>query len=234
MNAPHHTQSQRKPLPEAMVAALRAQFGDRFSLAQAVREHHGKDESPYPNMLPDAVVFAQSTEEVLVVVRLCNAYGVPLIPFGAGSSLEGHVLALEGGVTLDLSGMNEIVSFNPEDLLVSVQPGITRKQLNEHLRDSGLFFPIDPGADASLGGMASTRASGTNAVKYGTMRENVVSLTVVTAQGKVVRTSSLACAIWQFRRPFRSTGFITPRIPPARSPARSAAMSLKTPAASIA
>ncbi len=192
MNAPHHTQSQRKPLPEAMVAALRAQFGDRFSLAQAVREHHGKDESPYPNMLPDAVVFAQSTEEVLVVVRLCNAYGVPLIPFGAGSSLEGHVLALEGGVTLDLSGMNEIVSFNPEDLLVSVQPGITRKQLNERLRDSGLFFPIDPGADASLGGMASTRASGTNAVKYGTMRENVVSLTVVTAQGKVVRTSSLA------------------------------------------
>ena len=180
------------PLPEAMVTALRAQFGERFSLAQAVREHHGKDESPYPNMLPDAVVFALSTDEVLVVVRLCNEYGVPLIAFGAGSSLEGHVLALEGGITLDLSGMNEIVSFNPEDLLVSVQPGITRKQLNERLRDSGLFFPIDPGADASLGGMASTRASGTNAVKYGTMRENVVSLTVVTAQGKVVRTSSLA------------------------------------------
>ena len=192
MNAPHHSHSQRMPLPEAMVTALRAQFGERFSLAQAVREHHGKDESPYPNMLPDAVVFALSTDEVLVVVRLCNEYGVPLIAFGAGSSLEGHVLALEGGITLDLSGMNEIVSFNPEDLLVSVQPGITRKQLNERLRDSGLFFPIDPGADASLGGMASTRASGTNAVKYGTMRENVVSLTVVTAQGKVVRTSSLA------------------------------------------
>ena len=192
MNAPHHTQSLRKPLPEAMVVALRARFGDRFSLAQAVREHHGKDESPYPNMLPDAVVFALSTDEVVVVVRLCNEYGVPLIPFGAGSSLEGHVLALEGGITLDLNGMNEIVSFNPEDLLVSVQPGITRKQLNERLRDSGLFFPIDPGADASLGGMASTRASGTNAVKYGTMRENVVSLTVVTAQGKIVRTSSLA------------------------------------------
>ncbi len=192
MNAPHAVQALRRPLPEAMIAALKLDFGDRFSMANAVRDHHGKDESPYPTMLPDAVVFAESTEEVVRVVQLCNTYKIPLIPYGAGSSLEGHILAVEGGITIDLTAMNKIISLNAEDLTVSVQPGLTRKQLNEQIRDTGLFFPIDPGADASLGGMAATRASGTNAVRYGTMRENVVSLTVVTALGKVVRTARRA------------------------------------------
>jgi len=192
MNAPHALQVLRKPLPADFVMQLQNRFGDRFSIAQAVREHHGKDESAYPAMLPDAVVFALTTQEVVAVVTLCNQFQVPLIPYGAGSSLEGHLLAIEGGVSLDVSGMNQIISLDAEDQTVTVQPGLTRKQLNEQIRDSGLFFPIDPGADASLGGMASTRASGTNAVRYGTMRENVVSLTVVTAQGKVIRTSRRA------------------------------------------
>ncbi len=182
----------RRPLPQAMIDFLRERFGDRFSQAGAVREHHGKDESPYPSMLPDAVVFVESTDDVVVVVNLCNEFNVPLIPYGAGSSLEGHILAIEGGITIDLSGMNKILSLNTEDSTVTVQAGLTRKQLNEQIRDSGLFFPIDPGADASLGGMSATRASGTNAVRYGTMRENVVNLTVVTAQGKVVRTARRA------------------------------------------
>ncbi len=192
MNAPHDLQTLRRPLPVEMAEALRAQFGDRFSVANAVRDHHGKDESPYPSMLPDGVVFAQSTEEVVAVVNLCNTHGVPLIAYGAGSSLEGHILAIEGGISLDLTQMNKIVALHAEDQTVTVQAGLTRKQLNEQIRDSGLFFPIDPGADASLGGMSATRASGTNAVRYGTMRENVVSLTVVTAQGKVIRTSRRA------------------------------------------
>ncbi len=182
----------RKPVPPEMLAKLKQQFGDRFSVAHAVREHHGRDESPYPDMLPDAVVYAQSTEDVVFVVKACAEHGIALIPYGAGSSLEGHLLAIEGGVSLDVTGMNQVVALNTEDLTVTVQPGMTRKQLNEFLRDSGLFFPIDPGADASLGGMASTRASGTNAVRYGTMRENVLGLEVVTAQGKVVRTASRA------------------------------------------
>lgn len=182
----------RKPLPKGMVDALTERFGSRFSLSLPVREHHGHDESPFPDMLPDAVVFAHSTDEVVFVVKACAEHGVPLIPYGSGSSLEGHLLAVEGGISLDLTGMNQIVSLNTEDLTVTVQPGITRKQLNEQLRDTGLFFPIDPGADASIGGMASTRASGTNAVRYGTMRENVLGLEVVTAQGKVVRTARRA------------------------------------------
>ena len=192
MNAPHDLQNLRRPLPTEMIDALRARFGDRFSQANAVRDHHGKDESPYPSMLPDGVVFAQSTEDVVAVVTLCNQHGVPLIAYGAGSSLEGHILAIEGGISIDMTQMNKIVVLHAEDQTVTVQAGLTRKQLNEQIRDSGLFFPIDPGADASLGGMAATRASGTNAVRYGTMRENVVSLTVVTAQGKVVRTSRRA------------------------------------------
>jgi D-lactate dehydrogenase (cytochrome) len=192
MNAPHAIQSLRKPLPEEMIAALRAQFAERFSMSNAVREHHGKDESPYPVMLPDAVIFVENTEEVVAVVQMCNKHLIPLIPYGAGSSLEGHILAIQGGISLDMTAMNKIVSLNAEDLTVTVQPGLTRKQLNEQIRDSGLFFPIDPGADASLGGMSATRASGTNAVRYGTMRENVVSLTVVTALGKVVRTAGRA------------------------------------------
>ncbi|MCD8494382.1 MAG: FAD-binding protein [Burkholderiaceae bacterium] len=182
----------RKPLPPEMVQAFEARFGKRFSQAMPVREHHGRDESPFPNMLPDAVVFAESTDDVVFVVKACSQHGVPLIPYGSGSSLEGHLLAIEGGISLDVSAMNKIVSLNTEDLTVTVQPGMTRKQLNEQLRDTGLFFPIDPGADASIGGMASTRASGTNAVRYGTMRENVLGLEVVTAQGKVVRTARRA------------------------------------------
>ncbi len=192
MNAPHDLQTLRRPLPTEMIDVLRARFGDRFSQANAVRDHHGKDESPYPSMLPDGVVFAQSTEDVVAVVTLCNQHGVPLIAYGAGSSLEGHILAIEGGISIDMTQMNQIVALHAEDQTVTVQAGLTRKQLNEQIRDSGLFFPIDPGADASLGGMSATRASGTNAVRYGTMRENVVSLTVVTAQGKVVRTSRRA------------------------------------------
>jgi D-lactate dehydrogenase (cytochrome) len=182
----------RKPVPESMLQSLQRRFGDRFSVSLPVREHHGHDESPFQDMLPDAVVFAQSRDDVVFVVQACADHGVPLIPFGSGSSLEGHLLAIEGGISLDVSNMKKVVSLNTEDLTVTVEPGITRKELNEFLRDSGLFFPIDPGADASIGGMASTRASGTNAVRYGTMRENVLGLEVVTAAAKVVRTARRA------------------------------------------
>jgi D-lactate dehydrogenase (cytochrome) len=194
----------RRPFPDACLAELRAIVGDRLSIAQAVREHHGHDESPYPDVLPDAVVFALSTEEVSRVARVCNTHRVPLVPYGAGSSLEGHLLPVHGGVTLDLSGMNAIVELHADDFTATVQAGVTRKQLNEHLRDTGLFFPVDPGADASLGGMAATRASGTNAVRYGTMRENVVSLTVVTADGRIIRTAR--------RAPKSSAGYDLTRI----------------------
>lgn len=183
---------ERRPVPQALLDSLAAEFGSRFSIARSVREHHGTDESPYQPMLPDAVVFAQSTAEVVFVARLCNEHRVPLIPFGVGSSLEGHVLAVEGGISLDLTGMNDILKVNPEDLTVTLQPGVTRKRLNEEIRDTGLFFPIDPGADASIGGMCATRASGTNAVRYGTMRENVLALEVVMADGRVVHTGTQA------------------------------------------
>ncbi|MEK7945388.1 FAD-linked oxidase C-terminal domain-containing protein [Pigmentiphaga sp. YJ18] len=192
MNAPALAPSLRRPVPQACLDALAARFGDRLSLNASVREHHGRDESPYPAVPPDAVVFAESTDDVVAAVQACAAHGVPLIAYGSGSSLEGHVLAIEGGITLDVSRMNRVLSVNPDDLTVTVQAGVTRKQLNNEIRDTGLFFPIDPGADASLGGMAATRASGTNAVRYGTMRDNIVSLTVVTAQGKVIRTARRA------------------------------------------
>jgi len=182
----------KRPIPEAALAALRARFGDRFSTANAVREHHGRDESPFPVTPPDAVVFAHTTDEVAETVALCRAHKVPVIPYGVGSSLEGHLLAVQGGVSIDVSQMKRVLAVNAEDLTATVQAGVTRKQLNEELKSTGLFFPIDPGADASLGGMAATRASGTNAVRYGTMRENVLGLTVVTAEGKVVRTASRA------------------------------------------
>ncbi|MBX3636358.1 MAG: FAD-binding protein [Rubrivivax sp.] len=183
---------ERRPVPPAMLDALRARFGERCSTAAAVREQHGRDESPFPVTPPDAVVFCESTDEVAFVVAQAAAHAVPVIPFGIGSSLEGHLLAVQGGVSVDLSRMTRIVRLNPEDLTVTVEAGVTREQLNQAVRDQGLFFPIDPGANATLGGMAATRASGTNAVRYGTMRENVLGLTVVTAAGEVVHTGTRA------------------------------------------
>ncbi len=168
---------------------LRALLGDRLTTSAAVREQHGKDESFHQPVSPDAVAFAESTEEVSEIVKACAKYKVPVIPYGTGTSLEGHVAALQGGVSIDVSRMTEVVEVNPEDLDCTVQAGVTRKALNEYLRDTGLFFPVDPGADASIGGMAATRASGTNAVRYGTMRECVLALTVVLADGRIVRTS---------------------------------------------
>ena len=181
-----------RPVPAEMLAALKARFGDRCSTAMAVREQHGRDESPYDVPPPEVVVFCESTEDVAAVVKLADEHAVPVIPFGAGSSLEGHLLAVQGGVSIDLSRMNRVVALQAEDLTVTVQPGVTRTQLNNEIRHSGLFFPIDPGADASIGGMCATRASGTNAVRYGTMRENVLALTVVTACGEVIRTGTRA------------------------------------------
>ncbi|KFC73783.1 Glycolate oxidase, subunit GlcD [Bosea sp. LC85] len=177
---------------EAVTRALAASFGNRLVTSQAVREQHGHTLTWIPNQPPDAVVYPQSTEEVSEIVKLCASHGVPVIAFGTGTSLEGHVNAPFGGVCVDLSQMKRIIAVHAEDLDCVVEAGVTRKELNEHLRDQGLFFPIDPGADASIGGMAATRASGTNAVRYGTMKDNVLSLTAVMADGSVVKTSSRA------------------------------------------
>lgn len=176
----------------AAIDEVKALLGDRLSTAEAVREHHGTDISYHTARLPDAVAFARNTEEVADIVKICAAHKVPVIAFGTGTSLEGHITAPEGGITIDLSGMDKVIRVSAEDLDVTVEAGVTRKALNEYLRDTGLFFPIDPGADASLGGMAATRASGTNAVRYGTMRENVLALTVVLADGRVIRTARRA------------------------------------------
>jgi len=182
----------REAIDTSLLTELRQLLGDRLSTASAVCAQHGKDESYHAPHSPDAVAFARSAQEVAAIVRLCSNYKTPVIAFGTGTSLEGHVAALAGGVCIDLTQMDRILRVNAEDLDAVVEAGVTRKQLNEHLRDTGLFFPIDPGADASLGGMAATRASGTNAVRYGTMRENVLSLTVVLADGRVIRTARRA------------------------------------------
>ena len=182
-----------RDIPSSLIDALKVRFGDQCSTALIIREQHGRDESAFTTVPPPAaVVFAQSTQDVADTVKLADQYAVPVIPFGVGSSLEGHLLAVQGGISIDLGRMNKVLSINAEDLTVTVQPGVTRKQLNEEIKSTGLFFPIDPGADATLGGMSATRASGTNAVRYGTMRENVLGLTVVTAQGEVIHTGTRA------------------------------------------
>ena len=190
-----HVVMQPKPSHAAWSAAstaLKAAFGDRFQTGAALREQHGHTTTYLCNQPPDGVVFAETTGDVATVVRLCGEHKVPIVPFGVGSSLEGQVNAPFGGVSLDLSRMNAVVSVNAEDMDCVIQPGVTRKQLNTALRDQGLFFPIDPGADATLGGMASTRASGTNAVRYGTMKDAVLSLEAVMADGTVIRTGMRA------------------------------------------
>ncbi|MEZ5285786.1 MAG: FAD-linked oxidase C-terminal domain-containing protein [Vicinamibacterales bacterium] len=171
---------------------LRDVLGDRVSTADAVREHHSHAESWHAPGLPDAVVFPRSTGEVAAVVRACASARVPMVPFGMGSSMEGHVNAIRGGVSIDLTRMTKVLRVSPDDLDVTVEAGITRKTLDAALRNTGLFFPIDPGADATIGGMTATRASGTTAVRYGTMRENVMGLTVVLADGRVIHTGSRA------------------------------------------
>jgi D-lactate dehydrogenase (cytochrome) len=194
MNAPNDLlpRVERRPVPRAMFEALKTRFGERCSTAAAVRDQHGRGESVYDAAPPEVVVFCESNDEVAFVVAQAAAHAVPVIPFGVGSSLEGHLLAVQGGVSIDLSRMNRVVRINAEDLTVTVEAGVTREQLNREIRDTGLFFPIDPGANATLGGMAATRASGTNAVRYGTMKDNVLALTVVSADGSVMRTGTRA------------------------------------------
>ena len=176
----------------AVVAALMAQFGNRLVTSQAVREQHANTTTWIENQAPDAVVFPQTTADVQAIVRICAAHRVPVIPFGTGTSLEGHINAPFGGVSVDFRDMNRVLAVNAQDFDCVIEPGITRKQLNEHLRDQGLFFPLDPGADASLGGMAATRCSGTNAVRYGTMKDNVLGLKVVLANGELMTTARRA------------------------------------------
>ncbi|OOG41830.1 FAD-binding oxidoreductase [Polaromonas sp. A23] len=197
MNAPAHPdhllpQLNLRDVPPELITALKARFAERCSTALVVCEQHGRDESSFAAPPPSAVVFAESTADVAEAVKLAAQYQVPVIPFGVGTSLEGHLLAVQGGISIDVSRMNRVLSVNAEDLTVTVQAGVTRKQLNEEVKSTGLFFPIDPGADATLGGMSATRASGTNAVRYGTMRENVLALEVVTASGEVIRTGTRA------------------------------------------
>src|ERR1051326_6859841 len=191
----HHESAGTRRDPRAveeLVRALAARFGNRLVTSRAVREQHGNTFTWIANEPPDAVVFPQSADDVREIVLLCAAHRVPVIPFGVGSSLEGQVNAPRGGVSIDMRDLNRVLAVHAEDLDCVVEPGITRKQLNEHLRDQGVFFPIDPGADASLGGMAATRASGTNAVRYGTMKDNVLALTAVLANGEIITTARRA------------------------------------------
>jgi D-lactate dehydrogenase (cytochrome) len=175
-------------MTDTAIAALQQALGGRLSVSGAVRDHHSHDMSRLPAHRPDAVLFAQSEDDVVRAVTICHRHGLPVIPVGAASSMEGHTIPVRGGLSLNMTRMNRILAVHPQDFDAVVQAGVTRLQLNAHLRDQGLMFPVDPGADASLGGMASTRASGTTAVRYGTMRENVVALRVVTATGQVIET----------------------------------------------
>jgi len=198
MNAPiaaSHLAPEVNPrhIPAEFIDELKTCFGDQCSTALVVREQHGRDESAFVSIPPPSVVvFAKNTQDISDAVKIAERFSVPIIPFGVGSSLEGHLLAVQGGMSLDVSQMNKVLSINAEDLTVTVQPGTTRMQLNNELKSTGLFFPIDPGADASIGGMCATRASGTNAVRYGTMRENVLALEVVNAKGEIIKTGTRA------------------------------------------
>jgi len=178
--------------PELLITQLRSMLGERVSTSPSVLEQHGRGESWHPSQAPHAVCFARSTEEVADIVRLCAANKTPVIAYGTGTSLEGQVQAVNGGVCIDLSQMNQVLEVNSDDLDCRVQAGVTRRELNHYLRETGLFFPVDPGADTSIGGMTATRASGTNAVRYGTMRENVLALTVVSATGEIIKTGTRA------------------------------------------
>ncbi len=177
---------------QTVIDILAQQLGEKVKTGQSIREQHSHTTTMIEPQLPDAVVFADSDADIQAVVDVCARYKVPIIPFGVGTSLEGHVNAPDGGISIDMGQMNQILQVNPEDMDCVVQPGVTREQLNEYLRDTGLFFPIDPGANATIGGMTATRASGTNAVRYGTMRENVISVTVITPNGKEIKTANRA------------------------------------------
>ncbi|MGH2376001.1 MAG: FAD-binding oxidoreductase [bacterium] len=182
----------RRHALDDVIAELRTLLGERLSTSAAVREHHSRGETYLPPYPPDAVAFPETTEEVRAIVAACARHGAAIVPFGVGTSLEGHVAALEGGVCIDLSRMSRVLRVSAEDMDATVEAGVTHRQLNKHLRATGLFFSVDPGADATLGGMAATRASGTTAVRYGTMRENVLGLSVVLADGRVIKTGTRA------------------------------------------
>jgi len=188
----HHEPIVRSPIDPAFLVRLQDRFGQQLATGEAILTQHGASETHFDTVLPDAVVYARSTQDVVDLVNLCMAANVPIVAFGAGTSIEGSTVPIRGGVSVNLGEMNRIIAVNAEDFDCVVEPGVRREQLNEYLRDTGLFFPIDPGANATLGGMASTRASGTNAVRYGTMREAVLSLKVVTPEGKVITTARRA------------------------------------------